>query len=127
MKMTTVWSHPSYSRPRGRTAWPLPAALGAGATLLWPHVNASTFEHRQRYEDRDIAKLADLTLVDGSAIFFHGFTKSGYVRDGRFHRVDLKEERRSRSGPCAGASRSRTMAPESRTPSSATMRPVAGS
>jgi hypothetical protein len=90
MKMTTVSSHPSCSRRRRRTAWPLSAALGAVATLLWPHVTASTFEHRQRYEDRDIAKLAAITQVDGSAMFFHGFTKSGYVRDGRFHRIDLK-------------------------------------
>jgi hypothetical protein len=91
MKTTTVSSHPSCSRRGGRTAWPLSAALGAVATLLWPHVNASTFEHRQRYEDRDIAKLADLARVDGSAIFFRGFTKSGYVRAGHFHRIDLKK------------------------------------
>ena len=91
IKTTTVSPRPLCSRPRGRTAWPLSAALGAVATLLWPHVNVSTFEHRQRYEDRDIAKLADITHVDGSAIFFHGFTKSGYVRDGRFHPIDLKK------------------------------------
>jgi hypothetical protein len=64
-------------------------------------------EHRQRHEAADIAKLAALTRVDHSTIFFRGHTKSGYVRDGVFHSVALTERKEPRGGRCRGRAVSR--------------------
>jgi hypothetical protein len=66
-----------------------------------------SFEHRRRYEESDIAKLAAITRLDHSTIFFRGFTKSGYVQDGRFHSVVLKEQKESLAVPCLGRAVSR--------------------
>ena len=77
--------------------------LGAGTVIVY----SRSLEHRQRYEEADIAKLAALTRVDHSTIFFHGHTKSGYVRDGRFHPLVVLDLKESRAVPCQGRATSR--------------------
>jgi len=66
-----------------------------------------SLEHRQRHEAADIAKLAALTRIDHSTIFFSGHTKSGYVHDGDFHRVALIERKEARDVLCRGRAVSR--------------------
>src|SRR3954466_13980349 len=73
--------------------------VGADAPLL---------EHRGRHEAGDIAKLAALTRIDHSMIFFRGHTKSGYVRDGDFHQVALKHNPETRDVLCRGRAVSRS-------------------
>lgn len=58
--------------------------------LLLSTANAQYSESDRRREDSDIAKLAMITRADHSTIFFHGITKSGYVRDGQIHTIVLK-------------------------------------
>ena len=77
--------------------------IGAGTVIVY----SSSVEHRQRYEEDDIAKLATLTRVDHSTIFFHGYTKSGYVRDGQFHPLVLLDLKESRAVRCQGRATSR--------------------
>jgi dipeptidyl aminopeptidase/acylaminoacyl peptidase len=72
--------------------------LGAGST---------SFEHRQRHEASDIATLAALTRVDHSTLFFHGYAKSGYVRDGAFHALVLEDRKEGRDVLCRGRAVSR--------------------
>ena len=81
----------------------LAVLIGAGTVILY----SSSLEHRQRYEEADIAKLAALTGVDHSTIFFHGYTKSGYVRDGQFHPLVLVDRKESRAVWCKGRAPSR--------------------
>jgi hypothetical protein len=77
----------------------LAVLIGAGTVILY----SSSLEHRQRYEEADIAKLAALTRVDHSTIFFHGYTKSGYVRDGQFHPLVFLDRKESRAVWCKRA------------------------
>ena len=77
--------------------------IGAGTAIVY----SSSLEHRQRYEEADIAKLAALTRVDHSTIFFHGYTKSGYVRDGQFHPLVVLDLKESRATRCQGRATSR--------------------
>jgi hypothetical protein len=77
--------------------------LGAGSVSVY----SRSLEHRQRYEEADIAKLAALTRVDHSTIFFHGHTKSGYVRGGQFHPLVVLDLKESRAVPCQGRAISR--------------------
>ena len=70
-------------------------------------VHSRSLDHRQRYEEADIAKLAALTRVDHSTIFFHGYVKSGYVRDGKFHSLVLQDLKESRAVWCRGRATSR--------------------
>ena len=66
------------------------AATVAIAVLLLG-TRATMREHRQRFEERDLGVLAALTRLDHSTIFFHGYTRSGYVRDGVVHNITLRE------------------------------------
>jgi hypothetical protein len=81
----------------------LAVLIGAGTAI----VDSSTLEHRQRYEEADIAKLAALTRVDHSTIFFHGLTKSGYVRDGQYHPLVISDLKESPTVRCQGRATSR--------------------
>ena len=60
------------------------------APLLLSAANAQVSDSERRHEESDIAKLASITRADRSTIFFHGLTRSGYVRDGNIHGIDLK-------------------------------------
>jgi len=73
--------------------------VGADAPLL---------EHRERHEAGDVAKLAALTGIDHSTIFFRGHTNSGYVRDGGFHQVALNDNQETRDVLCRGRAVSRS-------------------
>jgi hypothetical protein len=88
---------------RLRTTSLLAVLIGAGTVIVY----SSSLEHRRRYEEADIAKLAALTRVDHSTIFFHGSTKSGYVRDGQFHPLVVLDRKESRAVPCRGRAISR--------------------
>jgi hypothetical protein len=46
---------------------------------------AQISDSRRSQEQDEIAKLANLTRLDHSTIFFSGATGSGYVQDGRYH------------------------------------------
>lgn len=74
------------------------------ASLLLPTASAQVSESEVRHEESDIAKLAAITRADHSTIFFHGLSKSGYVRDGNIHIITLKR--------VAGPSRLQCHAPE---------------
>ena len=54
-----------------------------------------------------IAKLAAITRVDHSTVFFHGFTTSGYVRDGTVHDVVLRVVKEPLHLQCRGEAVSR--------------------
>jgi Tol biopolymer transport system component len=77
------------------------------APLLLSSANAQISDSLRRHEESDIAKLAELTRIDHSTIFFHGLTKSGYVRDGTIQSVVLKRVDVSALLPCAGEAVSR--------------------
>jgi hypothetical protein len=79
------------------------ALIGAGAVIVY----SSSPEHRHRYEEADIEKLARITRADHSTIFFHGYTKSGYVRNGQFHPLMALDVTASRAVRCQGRAHSR--------------------
>ena len=64
-------------------------------------------EHRQRFEQRDIAIIAALTRADHSTIFFHGYTQSGYVRDGVIYTNAPGDDRSRQATRCEGRAISR--------------------
>ena len=82
-------------------------ALFLAASVLLSAGSAETIEHRRRYEASDIAKLAAITRGDHSTIFFHGFTASGYIRDGTVHHVELRVVKEPLHLQCRGQAISR--------------------
>lgn len=83
------------------------AWVTALSVVLLSPARVNTREHRQRFERRDIGILAALTRLDHSTIFFHGYTQSGYVRDGVVQTIDLEDPRLRRSTRCEGRAVSR--------------------
>jgi hypothetical protein len=81
--------------------------LMLAASLLLSTANAQYTESERRHEDSDIAKLAAISREDHSTIFFHGITKSGYVRDGDIHIIDLNRVEERGHLQCRGEAVSR--------------------
>jgi hypothetical protein len=77
------------------------------AQLLFSVAHAQVSDSERRHEESDIAKLAAITRADHSSIFFHGLTKSGYVRDGNIHIVALKRVDERSHLHCGGDAASR--------------------
>ncbi|HEU4935332.1 MAG TPA: hypothetical protein VFT39_02685 [Vicinamibacterales bacterium] len=72
-----------------------------------PAWREETFEHRRTHEAADVAKLAVLTRVDRSTIFFDGFTASGYVRDGTVRNIQFRVVKEPLNLQCRGKAVSR--------------------
>src|SRR6476660_5089067 len=82
-------------------------ALILAAPVLLSAWSTEAVEHRRRYEASDIAKLAAITRADHSTVFFHGFTASGYVRNGTVHDVVLRVVKEPLHLQCRGEAVSR--------------------
>ena len=77
--------------------------LTAVALLHLPIASGQVSESQKRHEQAGIAKLARITRVDHSTIFFYGLTDAGYIRDGAVHSVILEHgTRRSDFNYCMG-------------------------
>jgi hypothetical protein len=90
-----------------RRIWPAGFVLFLAASVLLSAGSPEIIEHRRRHEASDISKLAAITRADHSTIFFHGFTASGYVRDGTFHSVELRVVKEPLDLQCRGQAVSR--------------------